>query len=226
MAAAATTNDASDAGEARVESAPSAHTPRPITAEVRKRVGLPKSAARYPWARAIILTGVFGLPLALAGYGSITAILALVALIVLPAWRAIERRESTARERLYTHGGEAVARVVEIEPAGAGRRDHVVHVEYYVGNTRHDARIVAAPLARQGLRPGDDASIVFDPKDPTRCLLIRKIARVRAAEVPTTTSTEPKAEGAPVPEIFDAVFDEEPTPMGGGGGCGHSCGCR
>jgi hypothetical protein len=224
MAAAATTEDAS---EARVESAPSPGTPRPITAEVRKRVGLPKSATRYPWARALILTGVFGLPLALAGWGSLTAILALVALIVLPAWRAVERRETTARERLYTHGDEAVARIVEIEPAGAGRRDHVVHVEYYVGNTRHDARIVAAPLARKGLRPGDDAAIVFDPKEPTRCLLILKIARVRAAEPPSAkeAGAEPKTDGAPTAEIFDAVFDEEPTPMGGGG-CGHGCGCR
>jgi hypothetical protein len=134
-------------------------------------------------------------------------------LIVLPAWRSVERRESTAREQLYVHGDEAVARVLEIEPPGAGRRDHVVHVEYFVGDTRHEARIVAAPLARQGLRPGDDATVVFDTKSPTRCLLIQKIARA------------PKVEAPPTAEIFDAVFDEEPIPTGGGG-CGHGCGCR
>jgi hypothetical protein len=186
---------------------------RVLTPEVRKRVGLPRHKTKYPWARAVILTAVFGVPLALAGWASLTAILALVALIVLPAWRSVERRESTAREQLYVHGDEAVARVLEIEPPGAGRRDHVVHVEYFVGDTRHEARIVAAPLARQGLRPGDDATVVFDAKSPTRCLLIEKIARA------------PKVEAPPTAEIFDAVFDEEPIPAGGGG-CGHGCGCR
>ena len=186
---------------------------RALTAEVRKRVGLPKSEGRYPWARAVIATGVFGVPLALAGWGSLTAILALVALIVLPAWRAVEQREARAREELYLRGDEAVARVLEIEPAGAGRRDHVVHVEYFVGDTRHEAKIVAAPLARHGLRPGDDATVVFDPRSPTRCLLVEKIARV------------PKPEAPPSAEIFDAVFDDEPLPTGGGG-CGHGCGCR
>jgi hypothetical protein len=199
--------------EARVEVAPISveRTPRAITAEVRKRVGLPRSDARYPWARAVIATGVFGVPLALAGWASLTAVIALVALIVLPAWRAVERREAAARERLYVHGDEAVARVLEIEPAGAGRRDHVVHVEYFVGDARHEAKIVAAPLARHGLRPGDDASVVYDPKSPTRCLLVQKIARA------------PRVEAPPSAEIFDAVFDEDPITTGG---CGHGCGCR
>ena len=189
---------------------------RVLTADVRKRVGLPKTAARYPWARAVILTLVFGVPLTLAGWASLTAVLALVALAVLPAWRAVEGRESVAREQLYVHGDEAVARVLEIEPAGAGRRDHVVHVEYFVGDTRHEARIVAAPLARQGLRPGDDATIVYDAKDPARCLLVEKIARASKIEAPPTGEAG---------EIFDAVFDEEPEPARGGGCCNNGCGC-
>ena len=199
---------------ASVEHAPRA--PREITADIRKRVGLPRTHGRYPWARAVIVTGVFGVPLVLAGWASIAVVIALVALAVLPAWRAVERREATAREVLYLFGDEAVARVVEIEPAGSDRRDHVVHVEYHVGNTRHEARIVAAPLARKGLRPGDDAVVVYDRKQPTRCLLVEKVARAPKVEAPA----RPSAEGAP--EIFDAVFDDPPA----GGGCGHGCGCR
>lgn len=225
MAAIAT----SEQSEARAE-ASNASVGRALTPDVRKRVGLPRIEGRYPWARAVIASAVFGVPLVLAGWSSIAFVIALVALVVLPGWRHLERREARARESLYVRGDEAIARVLEIEPAGSGRRDHVVHVEYFVGKTRHEARIVAAPLARHGLRPGDDALVVFDAENPTRCLLVEKIARA------------PKVEKQGGVEIVDAVFDDDaggdagdattdaPTDddFGAGpiGGCGHGCGCR
>ena len=169
-----------------VEARPAAVArPRALDASTRARLGIfDSSSVVYPWPSAVIATLVFGVPLVVAGRPALAAFVALAAVVVLPTVRAYERRALATAERIYRDGDEVVARVTFVEPPGPGRRDHAVGVEYFAGEGRVTARIVGSPLARRGLRPGDDVVAYVDPAAPTRVLLVGKIARtphVRAA---------------------------------------------
>ena len=157
--------------------------PRPLTAEVRRRVGLPPIDRRpYNWPLALFCTAIACAPLAIGRYWTACALVALVALGLLPALRRHDRRGAEAREDLYLFGTEVVGRVLDVEPGTRTPRDRVkpsglVRVEFLVGVERVVASVFDSPLTRRGLDHGDDVVLVYDPSDPLRCLVIEKIAR-------------------------------------------------
>jgi hypothetical protein len=164
------------------ERPPTLSTPREaLTADVRERVGVPNVKARpYRWKWAMFVCAIAAGPMWLAGLYALLASLCAVALVLLPALSRLESREAGERERLYLTGREAVARVIEVEPPGERRRDHVVRFEFFTGDTadtRVRAAVVGAPIAQRGLKPGEDVVIVYDPLHPTRCLLVDRIGR-------------------------------------------------
>lgn len=150
----------------------------PLTPELRKRIGLPMApAAPYPWPVAGIMVTLGVGPLWLAGYPSIAGALVLIGFGVLPAMRWMERREFAERERLYEHGQEGFAVVLAVEPAGDQRNDHLVRLEIFTAGKRIPTMVAGSPIARKGLGPGDDVKVIFDTKDPRRCLLIERARR-------------------------------------------------
>jgi hypothetical protein len=160
---------------------------RALSPALRAELNLPV-VARTPfrWAFACLIVATACLPLVLASMWKAAALTVFVGLVVVPAVRWIEAREASWREEVYRTGVEAKGRVLDVEPAGAGRRDHLVRVVFVAGGASVRASVVGCPLARKGLRPGDDIAIIHDAKMPTRCLIVRK--------------TEP--------EIVDAIFDD------------------
>jgi hypothetical protein len=184
--------------------------PRELTSKVRKQIGLPLRAVQpYSWPRAWVFSLGFGVPLALAGYYKTAVVLSLLALVFLPIWRKFEHRTATAGEDIYRLGLEAIGRIVDNEPAGNGRRDHLTRVEYLVGDTLITARVVGAPLARKGLQPGQLVRVLHDRKEPSRALIIERVAADAVAKH--------KAPPAPTAE---ELAEETKTGGCGGGGCG------
>lgn len=190
--------------------------PRTLTPELRRKLGLPaRTFEPYRWPHAVIAVFVFGIPLALAGHPGLAVLLAFVALVALPLWHRAEHRVATAGEALFRDGDEALARVLFVEPAGPGKRDHAIRVAYVVEGTRIEARVVGAPLARQGLRPGEEIVVFHDRRELARCLVVERAtdeARQRAA--------------TPAP----LAHDDEHECCGGGkcdgkGGCGSGEAC-
>lgn len=150
----------------------------PLTPELRKRLGLPLApAARYPWpvAAMVVVLG-FG-PLWLAGYRSLAGVLVALGFVVLPAMRWMERREWQERERLYALGREGFGVVLAVEPAGDQRNDHIVRLELFVEGKRIQTIATGSPLARKGLGPGDEIKVIYDERDPRRCLLLERSRR-------------------------------------------------
>lgn len=190
-----------------VESAPA--EPRELTREIRKQIGLPLRAVQpYSWPKAWVFSLGFGVPLALAGYHVIAGALCLVALVFLPIWRRVEHKGATAGEDIYRFGVEAIGRVIDNEPAGNGRRDHLTRVEYLVGDVKVTARVVGAPLARKGLQPGQVVRVIHDRVATSRALIIERASDAHA---------ERKAPPAPTAE---ELAEELKTGGCGGGGCG------
>lgn len=179
--------------------------PRALTAEVRKRIGLP--ALKVPPYRVGFVSLVLvlaGVPMLLLGWYKATFALAAFALGVLPGLRWYERREIALRDRVYTHGREVVGRVLDVEPGGPDRNGKIVRLEFMVGERKVSASVFGCPLARRGLEPGDDVVVYHDESDPLRCLVVEKIAR----------TVSPKARKVRRPEGGC-----------GGGGCGKgACG--
>jgi hypothetical protein len=160
---------------------------RVLTAALRAELNLPiVKRAPYRWAFACIVVGTACLPLVLASMWKSALFAVFVGLVVVPGVRWFEAREATWREQVYRTGTEVKGRVLDIEPAGAGRRDHLVRVEFFAGGTMVRASVLGCPLAQNELRPLDDVAIVYDPNSPMRCLVVRK------------TETE----------IVDAIFDD------------------
>jgi len=151
--------------------------PREITPEVRKLVGLPKVRRRPFRARLAVISVSFGAALALWGYPRIALIVLLVALGFLPVIDWWEFRDAKRREAIYREGEEAIARIIEVEPGGRTRRDHIVRLEFFVGRTRVETRVIGAPLARRGIGPGDDVIVVYDQTQPTHCLIVERVSR-------------------------------------------------
>ncbi len=134
---------------------------RALTPEVRKLTGLPRVSYKpYPWRIALLMAALGVIPLIVMGKWMFVALFLAVVLGVIPSVRWFEHREAIGREQLYREGREVVARVVDVEPAGAGRRDHVVRVEYLVDDAKVQGVVFGAPLARRGLRPGENVLVV------------------------------------------------------------------
>lgn len=159
----------------------------PLTPESRRLLGLPPaSALKYPWPAAVI-TVLLGVgPLWLAGYRSIAVLLVVLGFVILPTMRWMERRERKDRERLYHQGRDGFGVVLAVEPAGAQKNDHLVRLELFIAGKRIETFVTGSPLARRGLAPGDDVKVIYDERDPRRCLLLERSRR----------------------EIIDAIFQD------------------
>lgn len=161
--------------------------PRTVTPAIRAALGLPSSTpSRYPWTMASLLVGIACVPLMMASMWTSSLLAAAVGLVIAPAFRWFEDHERASRENTYRLGAETTGRVLDVEPAGPGRADHIVRVEFVVGGATQHASIVGCPLARRGLMPDDEVAIIYDEAHPSRCLVVAKVAR----------------------PIFDAIFDD------------------
>ncbi|MBI2394282.1 MAG: hypothetical protein HYV09_32220, partial [Deltaproteobacteria bacterium] len=189
--------------------------PRPLTAEVRKRVGLPVAKIPpYRFGYVALLLVLAGAPMLLIGWFKATFALAFVSLAVLPAVRFYEKREHQLRERVYTHGKEVVGRVLDVEPGGPDRNGKIVRLEFQLGETRIAASIFGCPFARKGLEPGDDVVVYYAPDEPHRCVIAERIAR----------KTKARKVGAPPEQGDDGCGGCGPGGCGGGGCGGGGCG--
>ena len=161
--------------------------PRALTAEVRTELDLPVvERIPYRWAFACLVVATACVPLVLASLWTLTLLAVAIGLVVIPAVRWFEHRDAAWREDVYRSGTEARGRVLDVEPAGARRRDHIVRVEFLAAGAMVRASVIGCPLARKGLAPGDDVVILYAPERPARCLVIGRSAR----------------------EIVDAIFED------------------
>jgi len=144
---------------------------------VREQVGLPKLApVPYRWAFASLVVALTCVPLLLASLWTACVLAITVGLVILPAVRWFENRDAAWREEVYRFGSETTGRVLDVEPAGPGRADHIVRVEFRLDATVVRASVLGCPLARRGLAPDDEVVIFYAPERPTRCLVVRKVS--------------------------------------------------
>jgi hypothetical protein len=161
--------------------------PRKITPSIRAAVGIPALVpSRYPWAFASLLVGIACVPLMMASMWTSSLLAAAVGLVIMPAFRWFEHREKAWRENTYRYGTETTGRVLDVEPASPGRTDHIVRLEFVVRGATIRASLVGCPLARRGLMPDDEVTILYDEARPTQCLAVAKVTR----------------------SIVDAIFDD------------------
>jgi hypothetical protein len=171
----------------RDSSVGTAGTPRVLTAEVRAELDLPVvKLVPYRWAFACVVVATACVPLLLAKLWTLAVMAVVIGLVVIPAVRWFESRDVSWREDVYRKGMEATGRVLDVEPAGSGRRDHIVRVEFAAGGTTVRASVIGCSLARKGLMPGDDVVVLYAADRPARCLVV----------------------GRSRPEILDAVFED------------------
>lgn len=157
--------------------------PRPLTAEARKRVGLPVAKVTpYRFGYIALLVTLIGVPMLMVGWFKATLVLVLVSLGLLPAVRWFEKHEIDKRERVYTHGKETVGRVLDVEPGGPDRNGKIVRLEFQIGTTRIAASVFGCPMTRKGLDAGDDVVVYYDEAEPKHCLVVERIARVGASK--------------------------------------------
>jgi hypothetical protein len=123
------------------------------------------------------MVGIACVPLMLASMWMACAAAILIGLVALPAIRWFEHRDTAWRENVYRFGAETVGRVIDVEPAGSTRRDHIIRVEFRTDRDVVQTSVVGCPLARQGLAPDDDVLIYYAPAQPTHCLIVRKAVR-------------------------------------------------
>jgi hypothetical protein len=151
-------------------------TPRTLTEAARAELGLPKLApVPYRWAFAALVVALTCVPLMLASLWTACVLAMAVGLVVLPAVRWFENRDAAWREEVYRFGSETRGRVLDVEPAGPGRSDHIVRVEFRLDAANVRASVLGCPLARRGLAPDDEVVILYAPERPTRCLVVRKV---------------------------------------------------
>lgn len=181
--------------------------PRVLTSAIRKQIGLP--AAKVPAYRfgfTALMVGLVGVPMLMLGWYKTFAGLAFMSLVALPFVRWWEKREIALRDRVYTHGREVVARVLDVEPGGPDRGGKVIRVQFMVQVPTPrlvEASVFGCPLARKGLEPGDDVVVIHDPEQPLHALVIERVARSKPKKIV-----------------------RRPVPKGcGNGGCGNgACG--
>jgi hypothetical protein len=219
-AASARSISAGEAAKAEV-----AFEPRALTPAVRKSLGLPAHVqAPYRYGFAALMVAIVAAPLLMLHWYWVFAAVASFALGVLPFMRWFERRNVLLAERVYTHGREVIARVVDIEPGNAQRHHKIVRIEFVAeragrGPARVAAVVIGAPLARRGLEPGDDVVALYDRVEPSRALIVSKVFR-----------DKPKRAARPVPRGGCGAGGCGGCSGGGcggggcgGGGCGGGC---
>jgi len=162
--------------------------PRELTRAVRAELGLTEvTHAPYRWAFASLVVFTACVPMMLARLWKACWGAIVIGFVVLPLVRWFERRDAARREDVYRFGMETTGRVLDVEPStGPGRSDHIVRVEFRVDAAVVQASVIGCPLARRGLMPDDEVVVLYAPERPTRCLVVRKVAR----------------------EIVDAIFDD------------------
>jgi hypothetical protein len=161
--------------------------PRRLTAELRRELDLPiVRRVPYRWTFACVVVATACVPLLLAKLWTLTVLAVLLGLVVVPAVRWFEHREAAWREDVYRTGMEARGRVLDVEPAGSQRKDHLVRVEFLAGDAMVRASVIGCPLARKGLAPDDNVVILFAADRPARCLIVGRL----------------------LTEIVDAVFED------------------
>jgi hypothetical protein len=148
-----------------------------LTPEVRGQLGLPEVAFRYRWGFASLVVGIACIPLVFASMWTATLVAILIGLVGLPAIRWFEHRDAAWRDEVYRFGAETVARVLDVEPAGKTRDDHIVRIEFRADRNIVQTSVVGCPLARRGLAPDDEVAVYYSPERPTRCLVVRKVTR-------------------------------------------------
>src|SRR3954467_1470456 len=118
-------------------------TTRALTPAVREKLGIPRSTRPpYRWGFAAVVVGLACVPLALASLWTICGLFAAVGLVLLPAVHWVENRDARWREEVYRSGVESTGRVLDIEPAGSGRADHLVRLEFRAGGSVIRASVV------------------------------------------------------------------------------------
>lgn len=161
--------------------------PRELTPRIRAELGLSEVMhPPYRWAFAAIVVTTACVPLLLASLYKTCLLVVAVAFVILPLVRWLERRDATRRDDVYRFGTETTARVLDVEPSGPDRSDHIVRVEFRARGAVVHASVIGCPLARRGLMPEDEVVVIYAPERPTRCLVVRKVAR----------------------EIVDAIFED------------------
>jgi len=162
-------------------------TPRVLTREVREELELPVvRRAPYRWTFACVVVGTACIPLLLAKLWTLAVMAIAIGFVVLPAVRWFEYRDAAWRDDVYRWGLKTTGCVVDVEPAGSRRRDHIVRVEFFAGGEVVRASIIGCPLARKGLMPGEDVVVLYAESRPARCLVTERAA----------------------PEIVDAIFED------------------
>jgi hypothetical protein len=164
------------------------------------------------------------IPVIVLGKWLILALFVAVVLGVIPSVRWLEHRDAISRERLYVEGEEVVARVVDVEPAGAGRRDHVVRVEFLAGEQLVRGVVFGAPLARRGLRPGENVLVVYDPRTPQRCIVVERVKLDAITAEGGEAATSFRGKPLPPPEEVEEEHHHAHGGCGGGGCGGGGCG--
>src|SRR3954463_9940014 len=107
---------------------------RVLTSALREQLGLPAASVRpYKWGFAVLVVAISCVPLALAHLWTACVLAMLIGLVALPAARHLEHRDRAWREEVFRSGRETVGRVLDVEPAGPGRADHIVRVEFRAG---------------------------------------------------------------------------------------------
>lgn len=193
--------------------------PRALTPQLRRRLGLPAAkVVPYRFGFVALLIALIGVPVLMLGWFKTMFVLSFVSLGVLPAVRWIEKREIALRDRVFTHGNEVVARVLDVEPGGPDRNGKVVRIEFLVDTQRICVSVFGCPFARKGLEPGDDVVVYYAPEEPQRCLIVQRIARSSSSR--ERTFIEPKGCGG-------GACGAGGCGGGGcgGGGCGAGGGC-
>lgn len=193
--------------------------PRALTAETRKKLGIPAAKVPpYRFAFMGLICALVGVPMLLLAWYKATFALVFISMGLVPAVRWYEKREIELRDRVFTHGKEVVARVLDVEPGGPDRNGKVVRLEFQIDTTRIAASVFGCPFARKGLEPGDDVVVYYDEGEPRRCLIVERIAR----------KSSPKARRRPPPTGGcgkGACGDGGCGDGGcGGGGCGSGGG--
>ena len=146
------------------------------------RVELPP----YRWAFATLVVGTACLPLALASLWGLAAAAVALGFVVIPSLRWFEHRAASWREEVYRTGVEATGCVIDVEPPGAERRDHLVRVDFVAGGAVVRASVLGCPLARKGLGPGDEVVVIYAANRPSQCLVVGRVP----------------------PQIVDAIFED------------------
>ncbi len=202
--------------------------PRVLTAAVRKKLGIPPAVVpAYRFGFAALMVSIVGVPMLMIGWYKATVALVFVALFGIPLLRWWERREIALRDRVFTHGKEVVARVLDVEPGGPDRNGKMVRVQFIHEKKLLAVSVFGCPFARKGLDTGDDVVLYHAEDDPMRCLIVERIMRSSSPKARKVRRAEGGGGGGCGKGACGAGgCGDGGCGAGGGGGCGTGgCGC-